>query len=531
MQPEMIHTDAPDAPLKSVGIGSCKRTGAGSHQTQHIKNSFAGSASVSGLFVFSALAIFLLSGVFKVLSVLGKSDYLVEPAPLFPELSWRELLVVATVVELACVTYILKHGRKIHSAFAILWLSTLLMLFRTALHAIGYKSPCHCLGYLGDWLGLSPAVLDTFLWGFLVFFFFGSLAYVLRWRIAGARQVATVLLTALALLWRTPASQALDFKAIGEQQAIAMVGSRTALVQTASFTIARVGRDWSIVNEYTNTGTKQYAAVVEGIPYTVTWNAVDGSTAGLALEDLRFLLEGLPEFGRVLFAAFLAPKAEQALLTNAPVPFLFPRHPALLAYDWKVDWSPSPPSLPGSIRFEINDRLFKRIPREDVVYFYGEPKGKERLKRFRATQGRGAEYSVLEWTDFAGAAFPARASLRSDQFDEKQDYQRIHFFKVASLEVPNGYRLLPPLAPNSYVQHVVDHKTYLYLAADGRWLKPEEVQKIGRVMPKAPARPSALATSMPVAARFLIFLLITMPIGFWLASKLRRRSAAQKQNT
>lgn len=514
----MLHQVKPVAGKSSVEEESVS---AGEEKSAVASRMVASAANrFSKVFIHSAWLILMLTGVLKLMSAPQNLDYLAAPAPVFPELTWRQLLFITGVLELTCAIYVLRHLTKRASLFLILWLSSILLLFKISLFMISYTGPCNCMGFIGDWLGLSQAALDQIGWAILSFLIAGStmsLLSVFRPARAGAILIIALSLGASEL-------RAYDFKISGEQQAILMLGSKTALVQSVTFTVARISTNWSILNAYPESAAKQYIAAVGGRAYSIVLNSVDGSTSGGNFESPRELLDASPTFARVLFTAFLTTKDSPAPLTNSPVPFLFPRHPALYSYVWRVDWSERDPGLPERITFELNDELFRRIPRDAVYYYYPNRREAARLlKGFKNTQTGGAEYSTSDWKTFEDAFFPSITTLKSMQFEERTNhsYQSIHLVKVKSIERPDGYQLVPPLAPNSYVQHVLGKTNYLYQTTTGQWLSDAEAQRIGRARLIRPDTPLP-SKNAPTVARFIIFLLLMTPIVFWFVNKKRR---------
>lgn len=487
------------------------------------------------LFANAACVLLLVSGLFKLLTVPRTMEYLAAHAPIFTELTWRQLLFLTGALETGCAAFVCSHPMKRVSFLLILWLSAIIVLFKSSLVVIGYKGPCHCMGFLGDWLGLDEQTLSRFAWGSLCFLLLGSVLSLLS---ISKRQklkndVSNAPLGAIVIivlcLFGTFDGRAVDFKVSGEQQAMAVLEGRTSAVQNVSFTIVKIGTNWSIVNGYPEAGTKQYFAFIDGVPYTTTLVTIDGGTAGLVMEKLDILLDAAPAFARFGLSAFLG---SQEFGTNLPVPFLPPRHPALHFYARSVD-IPDPPSpFPKAIKFAVNKELFEKVSADSLYYFYGYDKpgrktAKQLYRAFQETQNDGAEYQVQKWTNFEGNLFPATAILKSTEYDEKAGkFQRIYTFTVSAIEHPGDYRLLPPLAPNSWVQEVIGGTNYTYLSAAGQWLPKDEVIKVGTVKDTSP-RPPPYVSGIPGTVRFLTLFLVILPICIWTIGRFKGRKRTQ----
>ena len=88
---------------------------------------------------------------------------------------------------------------------------------------------------------------------------------------------------AIALAIATCAAQQLpaaDFVVSGEQAVQVVQNSVTSTVQTATFIVTRVGSNWSIINDYTNSGAREYIALVDGRSYSATWDIAGTGSSG-----------------------------------------------------------------------------------------------------------------------------------------------------------------------------------------------------------------------------------------------------------
>ena len=279
-----------------------------------------------------------------------------------------------------------------------------------------------------------------------------------------------------------------DYQITGDQELFSVTASGTAAVQRATFTVVRAGTDWTILNEYPDSKCRAFAACVAGVPYLATWNMVDNRSEGVVLEKLQYLEDSLPEFARVVSLAFLRLKDAPDRDTSAPVPFLDAGHLALHAYLWNFKWCSIAPHLASNVHFSLDERSYERshsgIPTDELAYI--SLGGLWNWDRFKATQEQGADYSVIEWTNCLGGAFPRVAEMKSDQLDGDQPFKRYHILRVRTIEMPAVSSLLPPLSPDSSVLHVIGGTNYLYQSRDGAWLAPAAVQTLGRVRRSTP---------------------------------------------
>ncbi len=324
-----------------------------------------------------------------------------------------------------------------------------------------------------------------------------------------------------------------DFKASGEVQSLVIVNSQTTLVQTATFTVARIGTNWSILNGYSGVNVQSYNARVDGTAYLATLNTTDDSTTGLVFGKPEIQHEGAPTFQRCVYTAFLVSQELRHEVTNVPVPFLRPSDPALYAYDWDVQWSKEPPGVAAHILFTLNKDWPQSKDQSAIDYFYSRTfskswKSPNRLvKDFRRAQSEmPPEYKVHAWTNFGGCSYPAVATFTCLQLEETLNvFKNVHLIRLTSIEPPGDYSLIPPLAPSSMVHHVIGGTSYLYKTASGAWLTREEAQRVG--IPRAVATKPVRGLTIAGIVRYLVLVLLVLsgiPAVFWLSKVLRRRT-------
>jgi hypothetical protein len=285
---------------------------------------------------------------------------------------------------------------------------------------------------------------------------------------------------------------ATDFEVSGRQEIQVVLNSTTSTVFTTTFTLTCIGTNWAITNVYTNSGVRECIAMVDGRSYSADWYAGGGSFGGLVMDRPSDRLEAAPEFVRGLVGAFLTFKDRPGSVSNAPVGFLFPRHPALYCYGSEVLWSSEAPMLPERIRFHLDHGLCKKVSSEAISYFFRSGyRDRSLFRRWQETQKPGAEYSVSAWRNWGGLTFPQRATLTHIHFDDSgggQSFPRMHLISVTNVQRPTSATLVPTLLPGSSVQEVAGGICYLYTSPDGRFLPVGQAKSVGTVLTK-PATP------------------------------------------
>jgi hypothetical protein len=325
---------------------------------------------------------------------------------------------------------------------------------------------------------------------------------------------------------------AVDYVVSGEQSLQVVQNSVTSIVQTVSFTLTRVGTNWSICNTYTKPPVQDTVALVDGRAYSMTHDLASGESDGLVMDKPLDRLDASPEFTRMLLTAFLISKERWAELTNSPVGFLWPRHPALHCYRWDVSWSAVAPFLADRIRFHLDQSLVHGVSDDAIRYYFRSGYGDRRLfKRFQETQRAGADYSVANWTNWNGASFPLKATLSHTRFDHSdgQVFPQMLVVTVTAIARPDSESVVPPLTPGAGVQHIVNGTSYYYTSADGKFLSPEEAIAVGRVLIPAPPQPGGIAAFLWMRSHpwqclaFVFAMVVALLVGgalVWFAARL-----------
>lgn len=114
-----------------------------------------------------AAAIMLATGLLKVLDSTVRADYFDQPDSVFFFLSNRQMMLIAAALEIGIAVYIWSIPSIKHRGFALLWLCSLFILYKTGLEKTFATKPCSCLGILGRWLKLSNHQLEIITWSLL----------------------------------------------------------------------------------------------------------------------------------------------------------------------------------------------------------------------------------------------------------------------------------------------------------------------------------------------------------------------------
>ncbi len=96
--------------------------------------------------------------------------------PLLQFLAPSHLLLLASFLEVVVACYIWYCASDSKRALSVLWLCTLLAVYRIGLWSIGFKGHCRCLGVWGSYTSISEASLDLVAVVLLGFMLVGSLS-------------------------------------------------------------------------------------------------------------------------------------------------------------------------------------------------------------------------------------------------------------------------------------------------------------------------------------------------------------------
>lgn len=131
--------------------------------------------SISIWFVKSVALLLFYTAIAKIISYfLGKSTILERPNELFNPITNKTLMLLVAVFELSivfCLNCKIYFKTKI---YLIIILNTIFLAYRAALHSIGYKGSCACLGEFFDWLHIKNSYLSPTLYLLIAYMLTGS---------------------------------------------------------------------------------------------------------------------------------------------------------------------------------------------------------------------------------------------------------------------------------------------------------------------------------------------------------------------
>jgi hypothetical protein len=143
---------------------------------QHVDNGEPSGDKVarwSRRFVLSSGCIFLVTGLAKVGSALGKAGILRNADPVFG-ISFGHLMLSVGIWELAVAGVCLFTRRRNLSLGLTAWMATNFLAYRAGLWFLGWQRPCSCLGNLTDALHIPPHAADVTMKIILLYLLAGS---------------------------------------------------------------------------------------------------------------------------------------------------------------------------------------------------------------------------------------------------------------------------------------------------------------------------------------------------------------------
>ena len=146
--------------------------------------------SLVRLFIWSAGALFFITGMAKLVSAIGSADVLRMRDPILA-IPFRYLFVLAGGLELA-IAFFCVFGRRMElQVGSIAWLATVFLVYRLGLWLIDYHKGCSCLGNLMEVLHISQEMAGQIMRGVLVYLLVGS--YVLLvWLLWHRRNISSI---------------------------------------------------------------------------------------------------------------------------------------------------------------------------------------------------------------------------------------------------------------------------------------------------------------------------------------------------
>jgi len=133
-------------------------------------------------FAISAGMILGLTGLAKLWTSFGDVKLLMVADPI-TGLSFRYMMLLAAVAELAIAAVCLVTKANRLATVLVAWMATNFLVYRLGLWWIGWKKPCGCLGNLTDTLGITPQTADHIIKVLLAYLLVGSYGLLIwRWR-------------------------------------------------------------------------------------------------------------------------------------------------------------------------------------------------------------------------------------------------------------------------------------------------------------------------------------------------------------
>ena len=120
------------------------------------------------------------TGLAKIVSFFGSAPVLRLREPIM-QIPFKELFLIAGIVELCAASFCLTTKKLNHSTAIIAWLSIGFLAYHASLVWVGWQMPCPCLGNFVEILHISPGVADLIMQVVIAYMFLGSCIQVLRY--------------------------------------------------------------------------------------------------------------------------------------------------------------------------------------------------------------------------------------------------------------------------------------------------------------------------------------------------------------
>jgi len=156
--------------------------GLGSHRLgtiSAVSATLAMRTKLAKVYIISVAAILFMTAAAKLFSLVAYYHTFRSRDPLL-YLRSDILVSIVSVLEIGVATFLLSANRTGSKFWAIIWISSLFLIYRVGLWQIGYKGTCPCMGTPNSWLMLlKPIHMDLVMKGCLVYMLFFSLAFLL----------------------------------------------------------------------------------------------------------------------------------------------------------------------------------------------------------------------------------------------------------------------------------------------------------------------------------------------------------------
>jgi hypothetical protein len=119
--------------------------------------------SVESLFRVAVIAILTITAGAKLISlVYGKSAIYVTLDPIF-RVNYRSMLASAAIIETIVVGYLIFGRDSSLKHLAVIWISSIFLLYRLGASIVQPGHFCPCLGSMTDWIHTDQATIGVFL--------------------------------------------------------------------------------------------------------------------------------------------------------------------------------------------------------------------------------------------------------------------------------------------------------------------------------------------------------------------------------
>ena len=141
-------------------------------------------------FVLVSTAIVLLAtALVKAVSAFQGAAYLSDDDAVFYFLNVQELFMIAAVFEIVVSLFLLLSKNARARSIVLLATANLFIGYRVARLTVGASGPCLCLGYVGQWLHLSPVAVA--LTSYALFAYVIAAAYFAFWKVVWSKPTPT----------------------------------------------------------------------------------------------------------------------------------------------------------------------------------------------------------------------------------------------------------------------------------------------------------------------------------------------------
>jgi hypothetical protein len=114
-------------------------------------------------FAISVSVFLFLAAIAKLIAIAQRESFLAYPDYVFnaiiPSFTTQDALSLAATLEIVAAGFMLLKRRRLSSMVACSWMTAIFVSYRLLAKAFFAPKPCHCLGGILDWTGMSEKVL------------------------------------------------------------------------------------------------------------------------------------------------------------------------------------------------------------------------------------------------------------------------------------------------------------------------------------------------------------------------------------